>query len=151
MCAPYPSSSSSSDRPHPLDLPHTSRLYKTLLQGGHFNHATQKIDYVPTWDAVRFAVAFVNTINKDVIVSACTEGLRGGAFVVAELCSALCSGAKMRGEGSEVQVVDEELEDARDQARKVVKGWFTEDVLELIRRPEEMKGRKVLLEALVKL
>ena len=150
LCAPYPSSASV-DSPHPLDLPHTSRLYKTLLQGGHFNHATQKIDYVPTWDAVRFAIAFVNRIDRDVIVSTCTEGLRGGAFVVAELCSALCSGAKMRGEGSEVQVVDEELEDARDQARKVVKGWFTEDVLELIRRPEEMKGRKVLLEALAKL
>lgn len=151
MCtgAGYPSTEP--DSAHPIDLPHTSRLYKTLLQGGHFNHVTQKIDHVPTWDAVRFAVAFVNKVDKDVVVSMCTEGLRGGAFVVAELCSALCGGAKVRGEGSEVQVVDEELEDERDRARTVVKGWFTKDVLEQIRRPEEMKGRKVLLEALGRL
>ena len=57
----------------------------------------------------------------------------------------------MRGEGNEMQVVDEELEDARGQARKLIKEWFTEEVLELIQRPEEMKGRKVLLEALDRL
>ncbi|KAJ7916192.1 armadillo-type protein [Mycena leptocephala] len=28
--------------PHPIDLPHASRLYKALLQGGHFNRATSK-------------------------------------------------------------------------------------------------------------
>ena len=57
----------------------------------------------------------------------------------------------MHGEGDEMQVVDEEVEDARDQARKLIKGWFAEEVLELIRGPEEMKGRKVLLEALDRL
>lgn len=146
LCTPYPSSQPGDL--HPIDLPHTSRLYKTLLQGGHFNHATQKIEYIPSWDAVRFAITFVNTIDKDVIVNTCTKGSRSGAFVVAELCSTLC---KMRGEGNEMQVVDEELEDARGQARKLIKEWFTEEVLELIQRPEEMKGRKVLLEALDRL
>ena len=119
-----------------------------VLLGGHVNHATQKIQYIPSWDAVRFAITFVNTIDKDVIVNTCTKGSRSGAFVVAELCSTLC---KMRGEGNEMQVVDEELEDARGQARKLIKEWFTEEVLELIQRPEEMKGRKVLLEALDRL
>ncbi len=149
LCTPYPSSQP--DDLHPIDLPHTSRLYKTLLQGGHFNHATHKIDYIPSWDAIRFAITFVNTIDKDVIVNTCTKGSRSGTFVVAELCSTLCNGTKTRGEGNEMQVVDEELEDARDQARKLIKEWFTEDVLELIRGPEEMKGRKVLLEALDRL
>ncbi|KAF8344939.1 armadillo-type protein [Amanita rubescens] len=149
LCTPYPSSQP--DDPHPIDLPHTSRLYKTLLQGGHFNHTTQKIEYIPSWDAVRFAIMFVNTIDKDVIVNTCTKGSRSGAFVVAELCSTLCNGpTKMRGEGDEMQVVDEELEDARDQARKLIKEWFAE-VLELIQGAEEMKGRKVLLEALDRL
>jgi pumilio family protein 6 len=85
-----------------------------LLQGGHFNHTTQKIKYVPSWNAIRFAITFVNTIDKDVIVNTCTKGLRSGAFVVAELCSTLCNGTKMRGERNEMQVVDEELEDGRD-------------------------------------
>ncbi|KAF8218252.1 hypothetical protein K438DRAFT_1796570 [Mycena galopus ATCC 62051] len=36
------------DDPHPIDLPHSSRLYKTLLQGGHFNRATSGVEQVPT-------------------------------------------------------------------------------------------------------
>ncbi|KAK2463945.1 hypothetical protein APHAL10511_003996 [Amanita phalloides] len=149
LCTPYPSTQP--DSPHPIDLPHTSRVYKILLQGGHFNHTTQKIDYIPTWDAVRFAIAFVNTVDKDVVVSTCTKGSRNGAFVVAELCSTLVNGTKARNESSDMQVIDEELEDAREQARKMVKTWFTADILEKLRKPEEMKGRKVLMEALGRL
>jgi len=54
LTSPYPSSS---DTPHPIDLPHTSRLYKTLLQGGHFNHSMSSISLAPasTWDRGYFA------------------------------------------------------------------------------------------------
>ncbi|KAM6495204.1 Armadillo-type fold [Amanita muscaria] len=130
LATSYPSSDSSN--PHPIDLPHTSRLYKTLLQGGHFNHANQKVDYTSAWNHVRFAIAFANTVGQDVIVSMCTKGSRGGAFVVAELCSTL-------------------LEEERTKARKMVNKWFDKGVRKEIEEQEGMKGQKVLLEALGRL
>ncbi|KAF8625336.1 hypothetical protein AX17_006878 [Amanita inopinata Kibby_2008] len=151
LCATYPSKNV--NEVHPIDLPHTSRLYKILLQGGHFNHSTHKIDYTPTWNAVRFAIVFANTIGEDVIVSMCTKGERGGAFVVAELCSTLANGTKkidIEGAGN-MDVIDEDLEEQREQARQLVKKWFTDEVKMDIQRREEMKGRKVLLESLAKL
>ncbi|KAF8914491.1 armadillo-type protein [Mucidula mucida] len=71
-CAsPYPSEDASSV--HVIDLPHTSRMYKTF-----------SIDKAPRWDAASFATAFINTLGRDVIVGMCTKGDRNGAFVVAE-------------------------------------------------------------------
>ncbi|KAF8218250.1 hypothetical protein K438DRAFT_1796559, partial [Mycena galopus ATCC 62051] len=62
------------DDPHPIDLPHSSRLYKTLLQGGHFNRATSEVEQVPSWDAITFAQQFVETVGKEVCVAMCTKG-----------------------------------------------------------------------------
>ncbi|KIL59772.1 hypothetical protein M378DRAFT_168911 [Amanita muscaria Koide BX008] len=151
LATPYPSSDSSN--PHPIDLPHTSRLYKTLLQGGHFNQATQKVDYTSAWNHVRFAIAFANTVGQDVIVSMCTKGSRGGAFVVAELCSTLVLGTAnlVHGEEGNMDVVDEELEEERTKARKMVNKWFDKGVRKEIEEQQGMKGQKVLLEALGRL
>ncbi|KAG6889216.1 hypothetical protein C0992_006026 [Termitomyces sp. T32_za158] len=127
----YPSIVPSS--PHPIDLPHTSRLYKTLLQGGHFNHTSKTVDLAPNWDANLFAKELVKIVGKDVVVGMCTLGEGNGAFVVAEMCEALIRD----GEKSE-------------EVRKEVKGWFGDDVREAV-EGGQAKGRKVLLEKIASL
>ncbi|PFH47695.1 hypothetical protein AMATHDRAFT_6504 [Amanita thiersii Skay4041] len=152
LCKSYPSSAD--DDPHPIDLPHTSRMYKTLLQGGHFNHTSHKIDYTSAWDPVKFAVGFVNTVGEEVMVGMCVDEQRGGAFVVAELCDTLALGSRRKQKEEEeasMMVVDEELEEKREEARKLVKGWFGNEVKEKIKQSEGMKGKKVLLDALARL
>jgi pumilio family protein 6 len=67
----------------------------------------------------------VNAVGKDVAVSTCTKGSRGGAFVVAELYLTLAGGRKTTCDGGgSMQVIDEELEEEREKARKLVKEWF---------------------------
>ncbi|KAJ8502883.1 hypothetical protein ONZ45_g11351 [Pleurotus djamor] len=83
ISTPYPSADTS--EPHIIDLPHGSRLYKTLLQGGHFNHNTKEVNVAPGWDAAPFAEKFVETIGKDNSISMCSDGEANGAFVIAEL------------------------------------------------------------------
>jgi pumilio family protein 6 len=127
LTSPYPSSS---DTPHAIDLPHTSRLYKTLLQGGHFNHGTASISLASasTWDRGYFAREFVRVVGKGGTLGMCTKGDGNGAFVVAELCGALIGddAAKAGGE------------------REEVKRWFNEGVKEV--GEGRAKGKKVLLE-----
>ncbi|KAF8228348.1 ARM repeat-containing protein [Tricholoma matsutake] len=127
LTSPYPSSSST---PHPIDLPHTSRLYKILLQGGHFNHSTSSISLAPTstWDRVYFAREFVRVVGREGVVGMCTEGEANGAFVVAELCGALI--VDDAGDGGE---------------REEIKRWFDEDVRRALEEGRA-KGKKVLLE-----
>ncbi|KAJ6535965.1 armadillo-type protein [Mycena vulgaris] len=75
--------------PHPIDLPHSSRLYKTLLQGGHFNRAAAGVEKASGWGARAFAEQFMDAVGKEVCVVMCTAGECNGAFVIAELCEAL--------------------------------------------------------------
>ncbi|KAF8218254.1 armadillo-type protein [Mycena galopus ATCC 62051] len=119
------------DDPHPIDLPHSSRLYKTLLQGGHFNRATSGVEQVPSWDAIAFAQQFVETVGKEVCVAMCTKGECSGCFVIAELCEALT------GDGGK-------------DARKTLKGWFGSAVVKDI-EAGEAKGKKILLEKIAAL
>jgi len=123
LSAPYPSVDVT--KPHVIDLPHTSRVYKSLLQGGHFNHTTKTVDRVPSWNSQTFGVALVESVDGDVITGMCTKGDRNGAFVVAELCAALEDG------------------DAKAQLRK----WFSKSVRKEIENGEG-KGKKVLLDKL---
>jgi pumilio family protein 6 len=129
----YPSASEAES--HPVDLAHTSRLYKTLLQGGHFNRKTESVDKadVENWDTAKFAVRFVDTVGKDVVTAFCTKGERNGTFVVAELCEAL-----VRGGGD-----DGEVKDARQKLKK----WFDGSVKKDI-ESGEARGKSVLLEKL---
>ncbi|KAG6816173.1 hypothetical protein H0H87_008097 [Tephrocybe sp. NHM501043] len=114
--------------PHPIDLPHTSRLYKTLLQGGHFSHTSKSVEQAPGWDAGAFAAQFVSIVGKDVSLGMCTLGEGNGAFVVAELCEALIrEGEKRKAEREKVK------EWFRDKARSAIEGG-------------QAKGKKVLLE-----
>ena len=126
LSAPYPSLDPSN--PHPIALPHTSRLYKTLLQGGHFSHSTRTIERAPRWSAREFAVQFVQVVGRDVTV-AMAEG--DGAFVVAALCEQLAEHADL-------------------QERKTVKDRFDAETRNAV-RDKGAKGVNVLLESLEKL
>jgi pumilio family protein 6 len=121
----YPSGDESA--PHAIDLPHTSRLYKTLLQGGHFNHASKEVEAAPLWDAPAFAATFVERVGEDVITSMATKGPKNGAFVVGELCGALVRG-----------------ESAATDARNLVKAWFTKALVKKI-EDSDAKGKTVLV------
>ncbi|KAG6864031.1 hypothetical protein C0991_000937 [Blastosporella zonata] len=126
IAASYPSADPAS--PHPIDLPHTSRLYKTLLQGGHFSHTSKSVERAPGWDAGAFAAQFVALVDKDVALGMCTLGEGNGAFVIAELCEALIrEGEKCAGE------------------KKKVKGWFGAEARAAV-EGGQAKGKKVLLE-----
>ncbi|KAJ7471227.1 armadillo-type protein [Mycena galericulata] len=117
--------------PHPIDLPHSSRLYKTLLQGGHFNRSTAGVEAAAGWDARAFAGKFMDSVGKEVCVAMCTKGERNGAFVIAELCEAV------KGDDAE-------------SARKTLKAWFGPAVVKETENGEA-KGRKILLEKIAAL
>ncbi|TRM57377.1 armadillo-type protein [Schizophyllum amplum] len=112
------------DSPHVIDLPHAARLYKTLLQGGHFSHAQGAVERAERWDASAFAVRFADVVGKGTVVAMCTAGARGGVFVVAELLGALPK-----------------------EKRAEVCAWFTPAVRDDI-EAGDAKGKKVLLEKL---
>ncbi|KAH7923040.1 ARM repeat-containing protein [Leucogyrophana mollusca] len=121
LSLPYPSDDSS--KPHPIDLPHTSRMYKSLLQGGHFSHVTKSISQSPAFSSSGFASAFLKHVGKEATI-AMAEG--DGAFVVAELLQ------RIREEGSE-------------QEKVTIKQWFGKSVVARI-KDGEVKGKNVLLE-----
>jgi len=106
--ASYPSSTG--DEPenetslHAIQLPHTSRTYKTLLQGGHFSHATKTVERAPHFSPGKFAEEFVNVVGQDK-ENALRIAKGDGAFVFAELLE------RIREEGD-------------TEAKKTVNGWF---------------------------
>jgi pumilio homology domain family member 6 len=124
--APYPSPDV--DRPHPIDLPHASRMYKTLLQGGHFDHASKAVARAPGFSPAAFAAAFVAAFEEeDEGKARVLEMARGdGAFVLAELCE------RVRVEGSKAE-------------KKAVSAWFGERERMAVDE-SEAKGKKVLLD-----
>ncbi|KAI0646045.1 ARM repeat-containing protein [Trametes meyenii] len=126
LSTPYPSTDPAN--PHPISLPHTSRLYKTLLQGGHFSHSTRTIEHSLRFSARHFAVQFIQLVGRD-IIAAMVKG--DGAFVVAALCEQLAGH-------------DDE------EGRQVVKGWFDAKTCKQIKEANG-KGVNILLESLKKL
>jgi len=125
-----------------IDLPAASRLYKTLLQGGHYNHTTKQVERVQipsVWDATAFAVKFVDEVGEEGVIGMCVGKEGNGTFVVAELVEALNRGLLLEGERKEEEV---------ELAREKIKVWFgKEEVVERIERGEA-KGKKVLLDKL---
>jgi len=120
IATPYPSPS------HPIDSSHVARLYKTLLQGGHFDHSSKSITKASSsFSPSSFASAFLVVVGPDVTV-AMAQG--NGAFVIAELCSRTSA----EGTGEE---------------KALLRMWFAEGVRKSI-RDKELKGKSVLLESI---
>src|ERR1700730_11341131 len=114
VAAPYPATDGLET--HPVDSPHTSRMYKSLLQGGHFSHKTNTIERSGLFSPSAFASVFARIVGRDVVV-AMAQG--NGSFIVAELCE------RLGQEGSE-------------EEKKAVKAWFTPQVLRSI---EDTNGK----------
>jgi pumilio family protein 6 len=126
LASAYPSENPTA--PHPIDLPHTSRLYKTLLQGGHFSRTTHSITRSPSFSPSAFASAFIRIVGEGTTV-AMAKG--DGAFVVAEL-------------------LERVSEDGSESEKGVVRDWFKGEVEKKL-EDGDGKGRKVLLEKVAKL
>ena len=110
-------------RPHPIDLPHTSRMYKSLLQGGHFSHSSNTVERTETFSAAQFASAFLSAVDKEVLL---TMAKGNGTFIVAELLE------RVREEGD-------------DQEKKKIRGWFEKGFISCL-RDLDVKGKNVLIE-----
>lgn len=121
LSAPYPSPDA--DSPHPIDLPHTSRLIKTLLQGGHFSKTTKSVVPSPAFSASTFSSAFLKVVGRNATIAMANGD---GAFVVAELLE------RVINEGS-------------DEDKNVLRDWFGESVKSGIEQGNA-KGKKVLME-----
>lgn len=121
IAIPYPSPS------HPIDSSHVARLYKTLLQGGHFDQSSKSITKPSSsFSPSGFASAFLVVIGPGVTV-AMAQG--NGAFVVAELCSRISA----EGTGEE---------------KALLQTWFAEDGVRKSILDKELKGKSVLLESI---
>lgn len=121
LASPYPSEDPA--RPHLIDLPHTSRMYKSLLQGGHFSHSERSVLRSPAFSPSEFASEFLSIVRRDTTI-AIAQG--DGAFVVAELLE------RIREEGN-------------DEQKTKVKGWFDDSFVAQL-KDGEAKGKSVLVE-----
>lgn len=120
LSASYPATDEA--KPHAIDVPHTSRVYKTLLQGGHFSQQTKTVVLAPSFSPSAFASAWIKTVGRESTV-AMAQG--GGAFVVAALCE---------------RVKEEGTEDEKAELRR----WFSKKLKKDIRE-SQVKGKDFLL------
>ncbi|QRV78698.1 pumilio homology domain family member 4 [Ceratobasidium sp. AG-Ba] len=124
---PLPSGSDPSDPSldtHILNLSHASRMYKTLIQGGHFNQQTKQIERVEGAPK-NVTPAFMHAAGKDNLIA---MGLGDEAFLVAEIVG------RLQEEGNEAGLEE-------------VKGWFGKEIRTKL-KTEGKKGSNVLLERL---
>ncbi|KAG8789320.1 pumilio domain member 6 [Serendipita sp. 405] len=127
--SPFPGSK---EHKHPVELSHTARMLKQLLQGGHWSHATKAVIRSEHFDAAVFASAFLRIVGDDDGGERIRKMAQGdGTFVIAELCE------RIDKEGS-----------AED--KKKLKNWFSGDVVKSI-KSQDIRGGGVLLEKLVAL
>lgn len=116
LLIPLGTAHASDDVPHPITLSHTSRLYKVLLQGGHFSHATSAIVPRPNFNPSAFATAFLRHV-KTVDIVAMVHG--GGGFVVA----ALLERVAVNGTAEECSRLNECLSGLENDEGQPIRGW----------------------------
>ncbi|KDN34057.1 hypothetical protein RSAG8_12845, partial [Rhizoctonia solani AG-8 WAC10335] len=109
---------------HILNLSHASRLYKTLIQGGHFNQQTKEIERSEQ-AAEDVAGKFMHAAGKENVTS---MALGEGGFVVAEVIG------KLKEEGNQEKL-------------KEIRSWFKQDIREQLSQGN-IRGSAVLLERL---
>lgn len=150
LSAPPSAADASSTPQHLITIPHVSRIYKTLLQGGHFSHQTKTVVAAPAdrWSPRAFAKVVVETLGEEGVIGLCVPqpsdddeeeaGTGGeGCFIVAELIETVVKGRSA--------VVDEDEEESMRGCRKSLKGWFGGDVKGRV-EGGEAKGKRLLLE-----
>jgi len=131
IAAPYapsdPDVKFTNAKPHLIDVPHSCRLYKTLLQGGHFSQQSKSVVRVraETFSPAAFAATWVRTVGRD-NTRAIAKG--GGAFVVAALLEIIKA-------------------DGGDAEKREVGAWFDKGFKKELDEGET-KGKNILLEVL---
>ncbi|KAI0339334.1 ARM repeat-containing protein [Trametopsis cervina] len=125
LAAPYPSTDLSN--PHIITLPHASRVYKTLLQGGPFSHDTKEIVRSPLFSPSDFAEQFVDIVGKDVTLAMARDD---GAFIVAVLCERAAES---------------------DELKETLKSWFTPEFTREVEQEKDRRGRLILLQQIASL
>jgi pumilio homology domain family member 6 len=112
LSRPYPTPvPSNGELMHLIDIPHSSRLFKTLIQGGHFDRSTSSVQVVSSFSPSSFASQFMQVVGRENMVR---MALGNGAFVVAELVK------RVSEEGTETE-------------KSELKGWFDKNVVSNIR------------------
>ncbi|KIO21766.1 hypothetical protein M407DRAFT_28694 [Tulasnella calospora MUT 4182] len=114
----------SSSEPHPIDLAHSSRLYKTLLQGGRFSRESKSVIPVPSYSAINFARSMLNDVGKENLLTMATDG--GGAFVLTEL-------------------LERFIKDGTDEEKKELKAWVGSKMAKKRIEGSGAKGKDALL------
>ena len=95
--APDPTEELNPEEAHVLDMSHSTRTYKTILSGGHFNTSTKSVDVVDTSLSKAFATAVWEAITseeaggEDNVVNLAKGN---AAFVLVELTQALVAAGK---------------------------------------------------------
>ncbi|KZT52352.1 ARM repeat-containing protein [Calocera cornea HHB12733] len=83
-----------------INHPHVSRLYKTLIQGGHYEKEIAGVVESPSWSGADFATTFFDAAGGNKTGEALVKIASGsGAFLIAELAGRLkdtSAGKKMR-------------------------------------------------------
>ncbi|KDQ16608.1 hypothetical protein BOTBODRAFT_30530 [Botryobasidium botryosum FD-172 SS1] len=110
---------------HVIDAAHTARLYKTLIQGGHYDRTAKEVAPSAHFSPSTFASAFMRAAGRDNLVSM-TKG--NGTFVVVELIE------RIKADGT-----PEEMKELRS--------WFGGDVRKEI-ESGEARGKEALLQKL---
>ncbi|KAG9041735.1 pumilio domain member 6 [Tulasnella sp. UAMH 9824] len=121
--SPFPPPPASSD-PHPIDLAHSSRLYKTLLQGGRFSQKTKSVIPVPSYSAVDFARSMLDQVGKEKLLTMAVDG--GGAFVLTEL-------------------LERFIKDGTDEEKRALKAWIGSKTAKKRIEGSRAKGKHALL------
>lgn len=116
LLIPFEASYPSDGHTHPIDLPHTSRLYKVLLQGGHFSHATNAVAARSNFNPSAFATAFLRHV-KPVDIAAMARG--GGTFVIAALVERVVAD----GTPEERSKLKQSLSGLKGDEGESIKGW----------------------------
>ena len=116
LLIPLEASYPSDDHPHPIDLPHTSRLYKVLLQGGHYSQATNAVVTRPNFNPSNFATTFLRHVKQ---VDLAAMALGGGTFVI----TALLERVVVDGTPEERSMLKECLSGLKDDKGKSIRGW----------------------------
>lgn len=120
---PYPATG---EFPHLIDVPHSCRVYKTLLQGGHYSQRDKRVERVSagSYNPLSFASLWLATLD-------CQEtrafGKGGGAFVIAALIECVTV------EGS-------------DDDKRTMASWFDEQYRKEVEEGQT-KGKHILLDA----
>jgi len=116
LLIPLEASYPSDGHTHPIDLPHTSRLYKVLLQGGHFSHATNAVAARSNFNPSAFATAFLRHV-KPMDIAAMARG--GGTFVIAALVERVVAD----GTPEERSKLKQSLSSLKGDEGESIKGW----------------------------